>query len=52
MVLIDMDKPKECQECPLILHYDRCIFMSQDECDSYETWFDMYRHCPLKKVQE
>ena len=51
MVLIDMDKPKDCTSCPLLEAVDRCALLPQAECDSYETWFDMYRHCPLKEVQ-
>lgn len=51
MVLIDMDKPKDCIYCPLLAAVDRCALMPQAEADRYETWNDMYRHCPLKEVQ-
>ena len=41
MVLIDMEKPKECQKCPFCNVDGDCTVIP----------YEMYQHCPLKEVQ-
>lgn len=50
MVLIDIDKPKECQKCPLCGYEGNCVLIPDD--DQKETFEEQYRDCPLKEVQE
>jgi len=48
MVLIDMDKPTNCIDCPLRLQSD-CMINKKSR--DYETYEEQYRHCPLREVQ-
>ena len=51
MVLIDMDKPESCMSCPFIDVDNDCI-LKKKESNGMETFYEMYRKCPLKEVQE
>lgn len=50
MVLIDMDKPKECESCPLCKYSGDCGLRPESSGD--ETFTEQYARCPLKEVQE
>lgn len=50
MVLIDMDKPKECEPCPFCEYGGDCVLIP--DCDQKDTLEEQYRDCPLKQVQE
>lgn len=51
MVLIDMDKPENCMSCPFVDVDEDCI-LNKKETSGMETFYEMYRNCPLKEVQE
>lgn len=50
MVLIDMDKPESCMSCPFTDVDEDCI-LRKEESSGMETFYEMYRECPLKEVQ-
>ena len=50
MVLIDMEKPRECWECPFLTVGNNCRFYPED--DQPDTFDEQYALCPLKEVQE
>lgn len=49
MVLIDMDKPKECETCPFCAYDGDCVLIP-DGNQKY-TFEEQYALCPLKEVQ-
>lgn len=49
MVLIDMDKPKDCIYCPILESGGDCMLI--DDCSQYDTYEQQYADCPLKEVQ-
>ena len=49
MVLIDMDKPKECEPCPFCDYDGDCVLIPDG--DQKDTFEEQYRDCPLKEVQ-
>lgn len=51
MILIDMDKPESCMSCPFTDADEDCI-LNKKETSVMESFYEMYRHCPLKEVQE
>lgn len=48
MVLIDMDKPKSCDSCPIVDADDSCPLRPESKKES--IW-KQYGQCPLKEVQ-
>ena len=48
MVLIDMDKPKDCESCPLCYDLDCVLIPDGNQKDTFE---EQYALCPLKEVQ-
>ena len=50
MVLIDMDKPKSCLDCPFLINGGDCVLLPM--VYRIETFEQQYERCPLKKVQE
>ena len=51
MVLIEnMEKPKECTECPFTTVDEDCALREDSSQD--ESFWEQYAHCPLKEVQE
>ena len=49
MVLIEnMDKPKNCELCPLCYDWDCVLIPDGDQKDTFE---EQYALCPLKEVQ-
>ena len=49
MVLIDMDKPKDCESCPLCDDDWDCVLIPDG--DQKDTFEEQYALCPLKEVQ-
>ena len=50
MVLIEnMEKPKDCESCPLCYDGDCVLIPDGDQKDTFE---EQYALCPLKEVQE
>jgi len=49
MVLIDMDKPHDCQSCPFCNYNWDCVLIPDG--DQKETFKEQYLVCPLKEVQ-
>ena len=49
MVLIDMDKPKECESCPFCDYNGDCVLIPDG--DQKDTFKEQYALCPLKEVQ-
>lgn len=49
MVLIDMEKPKDCIYCPILESGGDCMLI--EDCSRYTTYEEQYRDCPLKEVQ-
>ena len=49
MVLIDIDKPKDCRDCPLFDCCGDCMLI--EDCSRYMTYEEQHRDCPLKEVQ-
>ena len=49
MVLIDMDKPKECEPCPFCDYDGDCVLIPDG--DQKDTFEEQYALCPLKEVQ-
>ena len=52
MVLIEnMEKPKECHECPILPDFlaDCPLLPKENPADTFE---EQYKQCPLKEVQE
>ena len=49
MVLIDMDKPKECEPCPFCNVDGDCVLIPDG--DQKDTFEEQYLVCPLKEVQ-
>lgn len=51
MVLIEnMDKPESCMSCPFTDADEDCILRKKETHDM-ESFYEMYRGCPLKEVQ-
>ena len=50
MVLIDMDKPKDCESCPFCDYNWDCVLIPDG--DQKDTFKEQYLVCPLKEVQE
>lgn len=50
MVLIDMEMPKRCIDCPFMASRegDNCVLQSDEKNASFENWDDMKDGCPLK----
>ena len=49
MVLIEnMEKPKDCESCPLCYDWDCVLIPDGDQKDTFE---EQYALCPLKEVQ-
>lgn len=49
MVLIDMEKPKDCIHCPICGYNGDCVLIPDgDQKDAFE---EQYQDCPLKEVQ-
>ena len=49
MVLIDMEKPKECQKCPFCNVDGDCTVIP--DYNQKATFEEQYALCPLKEVQ-
>lgn len=49
MVLIDMDKPKDCESCQFCDYDGDCVLISDG--DQKDTFEEQYFACPLKEVQ-
>lgn len=50
MVLIDIEKPKDCIHCPICNADGDCLIIPGAELQ--ETFQEQYERCPLKEVQE
>ena len=50
MVLIDIDKPESCMSCPFTDADEDCI-LRKEETSRIDSFYEMYRECPLKEVQ-
>lgn len=50
MVLINMDKPKDCRDCPILDCRGDCMLI--EDCSRYMTYEEQHRDCPLKEVQQ
>ena len=51
MVLIDMDKPESCMSCPFTDVDEDCI-LNKKGSSGMDSFYEQYRECPLKEVQE
>lgn len=49
MVLIDMDKPKDCESCPFCNADGDCTVIP--DYNQKTTFEEQYQDCPLKEVQ-
>lgn len=50
MVLIDMEKPEDCLDCPFINNYTNDCSLRQKE-DQVGTFEEQYKRCPIREVQ-
>ena len=51
MLMIDMDKPEDCLDCPFIQNYTHDCSLRPKE-DQVETFEEQYKRCPIIEVQE
>jgi len=53
MVLLDIEMPKNCEECPLrIKMFDNCIFCINNHMDDGTDYPIKPPHCPLRKLNK
>ena len=53
MVLLDIEMPKNCEECPLrIKMFDNCIFGISNHMDDGDEYPMKPPHCPLRKLNK
>lgn len=50
MVLINIERPIDCESCPVINADGDCPFYP--EYDQRDTFTEQYARCPMKEVQE
>lgn len=51
-VMLVMDEPKKCLECPMLNGSDECILQDEDANFTSDTWDDLKSNCPLRPVPE
>lgn len=51
----DLHKAKHCINCPLMMSNadgDWCALQDEETNESFKSWDDMRKHCPLVEVKE
>ena len=51
-VMLVMDEPKKCLECPMLNGNDECILQDEDANFTSDSWEDLKNGCPLRPVPE
>lgn len=51
-VMLVMDEPKKCLECPMLNGSDECILQDEDANFTSDSWEDLKSNCPLRPVPE
>lgn len=51
-VMLVMDEPKKCLECPMLNGSDECILQDEDANFTSDSWNDLKSNCPLRPVPE
>ncbi len=49
-VMLIMDEPKNCLECPMLNGNDECILQDEDANFTSDSWDDLKEGCPLRPV--
>lgn len=51
-VMLVMDEPKKCLECPMLNGNDECILQDEDANFTSDSWDGLKSSCPLRPVPE